>query len=465
MNPLDRNLTPSNQPQDAQASNSQPVANPLQASIANVGAASSSQLVTVPSTSGTYQFLPVLSHPKLVQTKEGHFFHIFDHSNQQVTSALSYQHLSYEERSKLEQINAHKTLLQGIRIPVFKNKLKLNFITSENRQLLQQFFKEVFTRLEGLIYDYDRENFIGSLLMQADRQYLNCQVLEGLKKIIKPYIPNPTENIYIRHNWNIDWPYSRYILETQDPEYYSITDITPAIKKSIYLKVEELDNIPTQLSRGRYTKRPLYINAAFAYGAPPSVVEAWVREGKKLHQAEIARAQQPSATRQAPKATRLEPSASAQAPLSLGQAQAATFNSGVVVNDEQRPGPSRSTPTPLRFEPYQRPQLQAPSIGSRVQSQAAGLTTEELQAFNLDVEPDATFNTQMGALSWPRVTSAHFVREQGSGRYVIMPTMRMEIGRFIIENCLPDARVYRFAALRYGVSLGEIASWVSEASN
>ncbi len=468
MTPLDRGTTSPSAQQDTQASNSQQAGgsqqtsssqrteSSLQGNIANVGVANASQPVTMPVAANAPQFQSVSTYPNLVQSGEGFFYHIFNFSNQQVIPALS---SNQAINLPLQQINAHKALLNGIHIPVFKHKLKFNFIISENRLRLQLFLKEVFTRLEGLECCYDRATFISSLLIQADRCYLERQTLEALNQIIGTYIFNPSEKEYLKTNWNINWPSSRLVREIQDPKNYNVTNITPDIKKNLYLKMEELDQVAEHSYANKYIKRIRCIDAAFAYGVPPGVIKTWIRSGKQFHQAQTAGG---------PPAREAGELVSQARPLASAQAQAATFNPGIVIDDDQRPGPSRSarTSATLRFEPYQRPQPQAPSLDPRIQNQAQalGLTAETLQAFNLETELDAAFNRQMEVLPWPRVTSEQFIREPNSGRYVIAPASRTAIGRFIIENCPADARVYRFAALRYGVALSEIVKWASEAS-
>ncbi len=459
MNPLDRSLTPPSPQQEVQANTPEQADALLQANIMNIGGASNFQPATIPVAASASQFAPVPSYPHLVQSLKGDLFQILNSLNEQVT----------------QQVNEHRVLLHGIHIPIFRYQLRMNYMLSRDRLILQRFIQEVFKRLENLTCHYNREKFISSLLLQADRQHLvledrhhlGFQVESELEKIIETYIPNPSGDKYLQSDRNIDWPDSQYVRENQDMQKAFVDSITPEIKKRVYLKTKELNNLQESLLKGKYIKRIHYIDAAFAYGAPPSVIRTWVTKGKKLYHDEKAKKQLLRSAQQVPRAAEQHSSPSAEISLVPEQPQAAAFIPGIVINDDQRPGPSRGSRTPLRFEPYKRSNPEVPLIDPSIQTQAAtlGLTAETLQAFNLGIEPDAAFNTQMEALSWPRVTSSHFVQEQSTGRYVIMPASRTAIGRFIIENCPADARVYNFAALRYGVSLAEVVQWASEAGD
>ncbi len=468
MNPLDRSLTPPSPQQEAQASSPQQADSPaqannsLQANIINVGAANTSQPVTMAipipiplAAANAPQFVPVPSHPHLLQSPEEDLFYPLNASNQDVINALSDPELTLRNRTISQQLNVHRNLLNGINIPIFKYELSLIYMISKDRLILQDFIKEVFTRLEKQSCNYDRAKFICSLLMLADRQYHSHQTLRDLYKLIDTYIPNPNEDEYLPGNLNINWPYSQQVRETQDLEKSHVDSITPEIKKSIYLKMEELIRPCTPQQKKKGIKRTYYTDAAFAYGAPPGVLRFWVMDGKKLYKEQVAGNQASETAGQLPRAA--EPPSRV-----LGQSQ---IGAGVVDDDGQRPGPSRSAraSATLRFEPYPRAQ---PSADLRIQRQAEalGLSPASLQEFNLDRELDPQFNAQMQALPWPRVTSGQFIQELTSGRYVIAPATRMEIGRFIIENCPADARVYKYAALRYGVALSEIVKWASEAS-
>ncbi len=466
MNPLDRSLTPTSPQPEAQASSSQQAdssaqaSSSLQANIANVGVAGTSQPVTmaIPFITSAPQFIPDPAYPDLVRSPEGDLFYVFNFFNQQAMATFTGPNLTLVSEGVAQQIDEHSALLDGIYIPVFDCQLRTDYIVSRNRLLLQGFIKKVLTRLEGLKCHYNRPSFISSLLMMADRNYRGYQNQERLKSIIGTYISNPDEGVYAQTNMNIDWPHSQLVRETQDLRNPHVSSVTPEIKKDIYLKMKELDSAEGQRKEDKVTKRIYHIDAAFAYGAPPGALPVWITAGKKFYNNQLAAEQPPEVAEELARADERPSSA-------LEQAQASALNLEMAA-DNQRPGPSRSARASpaLRFEPYPRLQPASRDLSSPKQVEALGLSAEAFQEFNLGTELDAEFNAQMAALSWPNVILRQFVQEQGSGRYIIAPATRMEIGRFIVESCPADSRVYKYAALRYGVSLTEIVKWASEAS-